>query len=250
MKSPIKYYGGKGMLALEIVKYFPNDYTIYIEPFGGGGSVLFAKEQKGVEIYNDLGKNVYSLFKVLSNKNLFLKFKNKCDIALYSRQLHDEYKLSLIKDNLSLIDRAFKFFYVSRTFYNGVGGFSVVTNYIRRNMSKSTSDFLSSIDNLDKVHLRLSSVIIENQNALNLIDQYNKENVFMYLDPPYVHSTRLSNTKYEVEMCDDDHMLMVQKLNNFKGKFLLSGYENEIYNKLNNANKIKIKNNEILWKNY
>ena len=43
-------------------------------------------------------------------------------------------------------------------------------------------------------------------------------------------------------------MLMVQKLNNFKGKFLLSGYENEIYNKLNNANKIKIKNNEILWK--
>lgn len=36
-----------------ILSHFPQDYDIYVEGFGGGASVLFEKEQKGIEIYND-----------------------------------------------------------------------------------------------------------------------------------------------------------------------------------------------------
>ena len=75
MNSPIKYYGGKTYLTDILLNNFPDSYDIYIEGFGGGASLLFAKNQTPLEIYNDLDKNVYSLFKVINNKEMFDKFK-------------------------------------------------------------------------------------------------------------------------------------------------------------------------------
>lgn len=227
MKSPIKYYGGKSYMTNIIINHFPKEYDIYVEGFGGGASVLFQKDKTALEVYNDLGENVYSLFKVLSDKEMFLKLKERMDLAVYSAQLREEYKKDL-KTNLSLEDRAYKFLYVNRSSFNGVGGFST-TMIVRRNMSKSTSDFLSMIDKLPEIHNRLSSVIIEHRDIFDLLDKYNKENVFMYLDPPYVKETRLSNQLYECEMTDEQHLQLCEKLLTFKGKILLSGYDNEIY---------------------
>lgn len=204
MKSPIKYYGGKSYMTNIIINHFPKEYDIYVEGFGGGASVLFQKDKTALEVYNDLGENVYSLFKVLSDKEMFLKLKERMDLAVYSAQLREEYKKDL-KTNLSLEDRAYKFLYVNRSSFNGVGGFST-TMIVRRNMSKSTSDFLSMIDKLPEIHNRLSSVIIEHRDIFDLLDKYNKENVFMYLDPPYVKETRLSNQLYECEMTDEQHL--------------------------------------------
>jgi len=212
MKSPIKYYGGKSYMTNIIINHFPKEYDIYVEGFGGGASVLFQKDKTALEVYNDLGENVYSLFKVLSDKEMFLKLKERMDLAVYSAQLREEYKKDL-KTNLSLEDRAYKFLYVNRSSFNGVGGFST-TMIVRRNMSKSTSDFLAMIDKLPEIHNRLSSVIIEHRDIFDLLDKYNKENVFMYLDPPYVKETRLSNQLYECEMTDEQHLQLCEKIIN------------------------------------
>lgn len=256
MKSPIKYYGGKSYMTNIIINHFPKEYDIYVEGFGGGASVLFQKDKTALEVYNDLGENVYSLFKVLSDKEMFLKLKERMDLAVYSAQLREEYKKDL-KTNLSLEDRAYKFLYVNRSSFNGVGGFST-TMIVRRNMSKSTSDFLSMIDKLPEIHNRLSSVIIEHRDIFDLLDKYNKENVFMYLDPPYVKETRLSNQLYECEMTDEQHLQLCEKLLIFKGKILLSGYDNEIYKILDSKfKKVSFESPnsgstaiETLWMNY
>ena len=92
MKSPIKYYGGKSYMTNIIIDQFPKDYEIYVEGFGGGASVLFQKPQNGIEVYNDLEENVYSLFKVLSNKNMFERLKARMDLTYYSARLREEYK--------------------------------------------------------------------------------------------------------------------------------------------------------------
>ena len=256
MKSLVKYYGGKSYMTKIILDQFPKEYSVYVEGFGGGASVLFEKEKTPLEIYNDLGENVYSLFKVISDKDMFQRLKEKMDLTFYSEELREEYKKDL-KTELSLEDRAYKFLYVNRTSFNGVGGFSV-TLLVRRNMSKSTSDYLSMIDNLPEVHNRLSSVIIEHKDIFDLLDKYDQENVFMYLDPPYVHFTRKSGTRYEKELSDEDHQRLCERLLTYKGKVLLSGYDNEIYkildskfNKLSfespNSNSNSI---ETLWRNY
>jgi len=266
IKSPVKYFGGKGNGIREtIYDHFPsqNIYDIYIEPFGGAANVLLGKPQFGIEIYNDLEENIYSLFKIISDKTLFSKFKEMCDLAIYSRQLRDEYKEDLKKNDLDTLQRAFKYFYVNRTSVNGIGGFSVA-QIIRRNMSKSTSDFLSSIDGLDTIHNRISSVIIEKTDGLKLIEKYDKNKVFMYLDPPYVWSER-SPTRYKVDMTNKQQEELINLLIGLKNaKILLSGYNCELYKKLTDngwskfdfsvsmmdGNRKPKTSIEVLWKNY
>ena len=259
MKSPIKYYGGKTIMNKEIIKHFPfpTEYDVYCEGFGGGASILFNKEIDPVEVYNDLGQNVYSLFKVLSNKEMFERLKEKMDIALYSAQLRQEYKEMLKRDDLSLEERAYCFLYVNRTSFNGVGGFSTTLS-IRRGMARSASDFLSMVEGLPQVHQRLSRVIVENRDIIDFIEKYDNERTFFYLDPPYVKETRKSSQNYEVEMSNEEHERLIDTVLKAKGKFLISGYYHPIYDKLETKfERIDFKSPnsgstaiESLWKNY
>ena len=53
MKSPIRYYGGKTYQVawiLDVIRHY--QFKTDIEPFGGSGAILFAKEPRPVEIYN------------------------------------------------------------------------------------------------------------------------------------------------------------------------------------------------------
>ena len=258
MNSPIKYYGGKSYMTDEIISHFPKNYKVYIEGFGGGASILFAKNKDKLEIYNDLGRNVWSLFKVLSDNDMFGQMKEKLDLTYYSAEIRKEFIEDLKKNNLSLVDRAYKYFYVNRSSFNGVGGFST-TLLVRRNMSKSVSDYLSVVDNLIEIHNRLSSVIIENRDIFDLIEKYDNTDAFFYLDPPYVNDTRSSSTKYEQEMSDSDHERLVDTVIKSKSKFLISGYGHPIYEKLvdNGWNLYKYDSPnsqseriEYLWYNY
>lgn len=267
INSIVRYFGGKGNGLREIIySHFPpkSSYSIFLEVFGGGASVLLLKPPFGVEIYNDLEKNVYSLFKVLADKELFAKFKEQCDISLYSHELRNEYKRDLKQDNIDLVERAYKFFYVNRTSINGVGGFSAASACIRRNMSKSVSDFLSTIDGLKEIHDRLSRVIVENVDGIELIRKYDREKVFIYADPPYYQGSR-TTTRYKIDMGNNQQKELIDTLLKIKNaKILLSAYNCKEYDRLSNGgwNKIEFKVKtqdgngnpktkiEVLWKNY
>ena len=263
MNSPIRYYGSKGGFYNKIIEHFPkSEYDTYIEPYGGTYIVGLMSEPAKVEIYNDLEQNVYSLYKVISDKELFQQFKEKCDLVLYCEQLRKELKETLKDEELSIVDRAFNFFYVNRTSHNGIGGFSM-NSHIRRGMSKAVSDFLSSIDRLPELHNRLSRVMVTNMDGVKLINKYNKENVFLYCDPPYEQSTR-TGARYKVDMDRKGHEDFVNAVIGSKSKILISGYDCELYDKLteNGFNKVQfevktIDGNfnkktklETLWKNY
>lgn len=256
MHSVIKYFGGKTNMTDIFKSNFPTNFDIYVEGFGGGASLLFSKEQKGIEVYNDLDENVYSLFKVLSDKELFEQLKEKMDLTYYSEQLRQEFKADLRKE-LSVVDRAYKFLYVNRTSFNGVGGFSV-SKYVRRNMSKSTSDYLSMIDGLRDVHERLSAVIIEHKDIMDILEKYDAENVFLYLDPPYVLETRLSSERYNCEMTNEQHENMLKKIVPMKSKIMISGYDCELYNNyLKDWRRLEFtcpnafsNATEVIWMNY
>jgi len=231
LKAPIKMFGGKGTMYNEIFKYFPNpkDYNTYIEPFAGSFFLgLKIEPIPAIQIYNDLDKNVYSLYKVLSDSDMFKIFKEKCDLIYYSEDLRKEFKEELNNSDLSIIDRAFYFFYVNRTSHNGSGGFSK-NIHIRRGMSKSISDFLSTIDSLPELHERLSRVIVTNTDGIELIQKYNQPNVFLYNDPPYEQSTRTS-TRYDVDMDRDGHIRFLDACIKSNAKILISGYHCDLYN--------------------
>lgn len=263
MNAPIRYYGSKGGFYNKIIEHFPTTpYDTYVEPFAGTFIVGLKKPIAKVEVYNDLESNVYSLYKVISDKELFVQFKEKCDLALYCEELRKECKENLKDENLSIVDRAFNFFYVNRTSHNGIGGFSMNT-HVRRGMSKAVSDFLSSIDRLPELHDRLSKVIITNTDGVKLINKYNNPNTLIYCDPPYEQSTR-TEARYTVDMNRDEHINFLESVIKNKSKILISGYDCELYNVLtengftkhnfevktmdgNFNKKTKV---ETLWKNY
>ena len=71
----VRYYGSKGGMWKELLKFFPQNYKAYIEAFGGSATMLFCQKAE-VEVYNDLEQNVYSLFKVVSSKKAFKESPN------------------------------------------------------------------------------------------------------------------------------------------------------------------------------
>lgn len=268
INSPIRYFGGKGTMFNNIIEHFPTPetYNTYIEPFGGSYTIGIKAGNDYYlppnEIYNDLEKNVYSLFKVLSEEDLYEQFKHKCDLVYYNEDIRNEFRHKLRYEELDLVDRAFMFFFVNRSSHNGIGGFS--TNLtVRRNMSKSVSDMLSAIDRMDELHQRISRLIVLNQDGIKLINKYNTDNCFLYCDPPYEQSTR-TNARYAVDMDSDKHDEFIDACINSNAKILISGYDCEKYDKLidNGFHKIQFEVNtisgkmepktkvETLWKNY
>lgn len=236
MNSPIKYFGGKNSMFNQIIKHFPKNgtYNTYIEPFGGSYAIGFhtpADRIAPIEIYNDLYSNVYSLFKVLADEGLFAQFKRLCDLSYYNEEIRSVFKEDLKRDDLTDLERAFRFFYVNRSSHNGIGGFSM-NMVVRRNMAKSVSDYLSTVDRLTEIHQRLSKVMIYNRDAFDLMEKYSRDNVFMYVDPPYVLSTRSSAERYAVDMTDEQQERLIDICANSKAKLLISGYDCELYDKL------------------
>lgn len=264
LKAPVRYFGGKGGMLTKLLSYFPDpsQYDTYIDAYGGSGTVLLAKPLAKVELYNDLNRNVYSLYKVLTDAALFEDFRRRAELAFYDESTSQEFRRSLRGNDLSTLERAFQFWYVARTKRAGGGGGFIVNASVRRRMSKSTSDFLSSVEGLLNLHQRLSSVIVRNCDALDLIPQFDRARCFIYLDPPYHHSMR-TETRYETDADDAHHAQLIAVLNKVRHAYVvLSGYDNGVYDALTGFDKhhFKVKTvsstnvpkvkTETVWRNF
>src|SRR5207249_3806313 len=78
---------------------------------------------------------------------------------------------------------------------------------------------------------RVRSVQVEHGDWLGVLRGYDTPDTLFYVDPPFVKSTRRSG-RYQYEMGDTEHCRLVEVLLDAKGKILLSGYRNEIYDRL------------------
>ena len=229
------------------------------EVFGGAAWFLFAKSRSGVEVYNDVHPGLANLFSVLQDPVLFERFYRRILVAPYSRSefynSREEWenqtdKVEMAAQWLIAICQSF-----SSTFTGG-WCFSVVTSVAIK--------WYNRLRRLREVHERLQSVRIENEDWRVILDKYDSEDTFFYLDPPYVHETR-SDARYVYEINDADHVDLINRIQNLKGKVLLSGFANSIYENLDwqtdtfsiplrSTNKETGKQqrygDEVLWRNF
>jgi DNA adenine methylase len=224
----LKYHGGKWLLAPWILSYLP-EHKVYCEPFGGGGSVLLRKNRAHEEIYNDLDSEIVNLFQVVRDNGEDLK--KKLELTPYSRA---EFELSYEPTNDS-IEKARR---------------TVVRSFMGRNPSSATQGkgsfkgkqvksyitiahvWMKYPDALASLTERLRGVIIENDDAIDVIKRHDSPETAFYVDPPYLPSTRDVGTDYRFEMSEEDHIKLAETLNSVKGKVILSGYPSELYNAL------------------
>jgi len=83
-RPPLRYHGGKWRSAKKIIQHFPPHMT-YVEPFGGGASVLLRKRRSKNEIYNDLDGDIVNVFKVLRDTSSSKELLRLLELTPFSR---------------------------------------------------------------------------------------------------------------------------------------------------------------------
>ena len=83
------------------------------------------------------------------------------------------------------------------------------------------------------IHRRLQTATLIRGDCLDLLPSLASGESFTYLDPPYLASTRSAFNLYgQHEWSDDDHARLLGLVVRLPGKFLISGYRNDLYEAL------------------
>ncbi len=252
MKSILKYPGAKNRLAPWICEYMP-EHDVYLEPYAGSLAVLFNKKRSHIETVNDMDEEITNFFEVLRDREPELE--RLIELTPFSRREYE--KAYEICENR--IEKARRFavkcwmgFGCGNLYRNG---FKSGQQSISPNPAKAWSELPETMKLAAE---RLKGVQIENLPAVELIQRYDTEDVFIYADPPYLHGTR-KNYLYKYEMQDSEHEKLLKILSRHPGKVLLSGYDNDMYNEmLSKWNKVQktsraergLARTETLWMNY
>lgn len=201
LKPIVKWAGGKRQIMSQILKYFPDDFVNYFEPFSGGLSVF-------MELYNNGkldGKQcyisdimqplmyVYSAVKnypeqLITELSSSQKYRNDKDCYLNCRKMFNELKTKQSLTTVESIECAALFLFINRTCFNGIyRENSKGENNVP--FGRSTNPTICDVDSIR----RLSEVLNQPSVLLECCDYKTIEDItqaldFVYLDPPY-HST-------------------------------------------------------------
>jgi DNA adenine methylase len=200
----------------------------YLEPYFGGGAILFNKEPSRIETINDLDDDVINLFMVIREKREELIEK-----IVYTPYARAEYDNAFPEntEELTDVERAKNFLIRSGMGY----GFRLCEkcgwkkDVYGREAAYAVRYWNDLPEVITNVAHRLKMVQIEHRPAVELIKAFNHDNVLIYADPPYVLSTR-GRKQYRHEMTDQDHVELLEVLLQHTGPVMLSGYDNDIYN--------------------
>ena len=265
LRSPLVWFGGKGMLARKIVAHFPSHHC-YVEPFCGGASCLFAKQPSPVEVINDLDSDIVNFFRVLRDPRMFEEFHRLALLTPYSREEYYRYRAEWRRTSSNSssgngtghgggedphedpddedpgdedrddVGRAYRWYVVARMSFAGEfgrsWGHSIATS--RLGMANAVAQWLSIVDMLPAIAERARSVQVEHKDWLRVVEDYDTPDTLFYADPPFVRSTRRGG-KYRHEMSNTEHRELVEVMLDIRGGVVLSGYRNPIYRPLEEA---------------
>ncbi len=209
MKPFFSRIGGKTPISKQIIEMIP-EHDIYVEPFVGGGAVLFAKERSNVEVINDLDEqlmNGYNLLKRITENDV----NNIIDTINNFEELDKNKRLESMNEfvNIEVSNNGLKLYQILLQMNNtyGSNGNGKIYNHYTR---------MRKINKIQEYKKRLNKVEIYSTDYKNIIDKYDSPTSFFFLDPPYEKSKNLYKN------CTIDYNEMQEILSNIEGKFILT----------------------------
>ena len=179
LKPLIKWSGGKSDEIKMFEKYFPKHYTKYIEPFVGGGSVYFYLNPVNA-IISDVHSELIDLYKSIGDG------KGKEIYDFMKQSPNDENTYYKVRDEMKIndaLDTAKRFYYQRKTCFRGMLRYNKNGKFNIPFGRYKTINY-SEIMNKDYETL-LGRTEILNKGFDYIFENYNDENNFMFLDPPY-----------------------------------------------------------------
>jgi len=196
----LRWHGGKWRLAPWIIGHFPH-HRVYVEPFGGAGSVLLRKPRAYAEIYNDLDDEVVSLFRVLRDSAQACALKRALELTPFARsEFRSSYEQpdDAVERARRLVVRSFMGF-GSNAHASGPNGHRSTGFRANSNRSGTTpaQDWRNYPEAIAAMVERLQGVVIECRPAIELISSHDGPETLHYVDPPYLWETRSPGNKYD-----------------------------------------------------
>lgn len=251
-KPFIKWVGGKTQLLADIEKYLPVDLlrqeVTYVEPFVGGGSVLFWILQRFPNIkravINDINPkliNTYQVVKDNSDELIACLHTLEDDYLPLNQEDRTAYFLERRKQfntsNLSCIEYAALFIFLNKTCFNGLyrenakGLFNVPHGRYDKLMICNEETIRADAELLQRVEIM--------NNDFAATEVFADEHTFFYFDPPYkpLNDTSSFNS-YVKERFDDAEQIRLKdfctRVASKGSKFILSNSDVRSVNPANN----------------
>lgn len=246
--SPIlKWVGGKRQLLSEIIPLIDESCDNYVEPFIGGGAVLFRLQPKKA-IINDYNTELINVYRTvrddLDGLVALLKEHEKYNSSDYYYEVRALDRTPDF-DKMSNLEKAARIIYLNKTCYNGLyrvnslGQFNSPygkyknPNIVNEVVLRAISKYL----NRNEISIRSGDY----KDVLNDIEK----NTFVYLDPPYMPiSSSSSFTGYTEGGFGYDKQVELKeecdKLNSKGVQFLQSNSDCEEIRELYKAYRIKV----------
>jgi len=251
-KPFVKWAGGKTQLLSDIESVFPTDFRdrniTYVEPFAGGGSVLFWLLQhypniqhavindvnaKLINVYRVIKakpKKLISALRVLENEYLPMNHAERTSYFIEKRRRFND-------DELTNVEQASIFIFLNRTCFNGLyrenskGKFNVPHGKYVHPKICDDQTIMADSDILQRVDILCGD--------FDDTKQYANEGTLFYLDPPYkpLSNTSSFNT-YVKEPFDDAEQVRLRNFCNEVSErgslFVLSNSDVKGYNPKDN----------------
>lgn len=270
IKSFVKWVGGKSNLVKTLDKFMPRDVfkmknLVYVEPFVGGGSMLFhmLKTYPNIKkaIINDINADLINCYNVIKNypeiliqilKSIDMIYKT-LDTEAERKKFFEQKKKMYNEKGLTDIENAAIFIFLNKTCFNGLyrvnkkGKFNVPFGRYK-NPCICDEDL---IRNDSKLLQNVSIICGDYKRCYDLAKPYmdNGDEVLFYFDPPYRPISKTScftgfdkssfGDKEQTELCElcrtidfNDGMFILSNSDGYsvdpKDTFLI-----DLYNKFN-----------------
>ena len=253
----IPWIGGKEKLTPYVRQVLPPEPKVYVEPFGGSGAILLGlpPSKTRLDVYNDFNADLVNLFLcvrdspiTLMNELGYLPFHSRAEFEFVKAMLRKENSLQKYLECLDLeietvqtqlpaeqakelteilkgqaelysIKRAAAFYRLGRGSFNGTFSSFAMKPMDIRGFFKLIADASE----------RLQNVVIENKDAVQLVQDMDGNGVIFYCDPPYYQAEQ----HYEVAFTEQDHIRLHDALRDCDGSVVVSyndcEYVRELY---------------------
>lgn len=245
------YFGGKNSMSSWIYSYIPKNIKTYCEVFSGSFAIYFNEDFDHCEniIYNDANKwqtnfiscckdynrIISEIKKSFESGYLFCDKTNIDEIKKHYRDLYTDIKNPIKSDfydndkfNIPDYEKAVIYSFMITSAFNschargaGFSGFSK-TNKLKLNTLLNKLNKIEYQNKLNKI------TNVECMDFEDVINKYDSESSFFYLDPPYKYTNGVGTHDKDYGskdiFGDSSHERLAKILSNCKSKWALSYY--------------------------
>lgn len=218
--SPMRYPGGKATLAgffESTIGALRLEKPAYIEPYAGGagaGIELLIKGVVGTVVINDLDPAIHACWKaMLKNSDAFLRLLERTPLTIDEWRDQREVYRRRHDPDVDPLALGFATFYLNRTSRSGVLGAGVIGGFAQAGAYKMDARYDRDVlrSRIEKLAELSGKIRVTKQDGVaSLRDYLPKDNVFAYVDPPYVEK---GSSLYMSAFKEADHVALARVLN-------------------------------------